>query len=216
MPVAAPSANLSGKPSPTTAGHVAEDMMGRINMIVDGGAVAIGIESTIIDMTGAVPTILRPGFVTVEMLKKVIGAVEVDKAVDAKSIEEIGGDYRPKAPGMKYRHYAPKAELIMFEGSVENVAAAINRKLKEAEKNGKKAAVICTDETESLYKNGCIKSIGTRAEEETIAYNLYHLLREFDDMEVDYIYGETFYGTGLGQAVMNRLIKAAGYRLEQV
>mgnify|MGYP001047782424 CR=1 FL=1 len=216
VPVAAPSANLSGKPSPTTAGHVAEDMMGRINMIVDGGAVAIGIESTIIDMTGAVPTILRPGFVTVEMLKKVIGAVEVDKAVDAKSIEEIGGDYRPKAPGMKYRHYAPKAELIMFEGSVENVAAAINRKLKEAEKNGKKAAVICTDETESLYKNGCIKSIGTRAEEETIAYNLYHLLREFDDMEVDYIYGETFYGTGLGQAVMNRLIKAAGYRLEQV
>ena len=145
VPVAAPSANLSGKPSPTTAGHVAEDMMGRINMIVDGGAVAIGIESTIIDMTGAVPTILRPGFVTVEMLKKVIGAVEVDKAVDAKSIEEIGGDYRPKAPGMKYRHYAPKAELIMFEGSVENVAAAINRKLKEAEKNGKKAAVICTD-----------------------------------------------------------------------
>ena len=132
VPVAAPSANLSGKPSPTTAGHVAEDMMGRINMIVDGGAVAIGIESTIIDMTGAVPTILRPGFVTVEMLKKVIGAVEVDKAVDAKSIEEIGGDYRPKAPGMKYRHYAPKAELIMFEGSVENVAAAINRKLKEA------------------------------------------------------------------------------------
>ena len=216
VPVAAPSANLSGKPSPTTAGHVAEDMMGRINMIVDGGAVAIGIESTIIDMTGAVQSLFRPGFVTVEMLKKVIGAVEVDKAVDAKSIEEIGGDYRPKAPGMKYRHYAPKAELIMFEGSVENVAAAINRKLKEAEKNGKKAAVICTDETESLYKNGCIKSIGTRAEEETIAYNLYHLLREFDDMEVDYIYGETFYGTGLGQAVMNRLIKAAGYRLEQV
>lgn len=216
VPIAAPSANLSGKPSPTTAGHVAEDMMGRINMIVDGGPVGIGIESTIIDMSGADPIILRPGFVTVEMLKKVIGPVKVDKVVDAKSIEEMGEDYKPKAPGMKYRHYAPKAELIMYEGSVENVAAAINKKLEEALKNGKKAAVICTDETASLYKNGCIRSIGTRAEQETIAYNLYHLLREFDDMEVDCIYGETFYGTGLGQAIMNRLIKAAGYHLEQV
>ena len=216
VPIAAPSANISGKPSPTTARHVAEDMSGRINMIVDGGAVGIGIESTIIDMTAEVPVILRPGFVTKEMLEKVIGPVEEDKVVNAKSLEEIEGDDKPRAPGMKYKHYAPKAELTIYEGSTENVAAAINKKVAQAIKNGKKPAVICSDETISLYKAGCIKSIGTRAENGTIAYNLYHLLREFDDMEVDCIFGETFYGEAIGQAIMNRLIKAAGYHLEQV
>lgn len=216
VPIAAPSANTSGRPSPTLAAHVAEDMNGRIDMIIDGGQVGIGIESTIIDMSSDVPVILRPGYITREMLEDIIGHVEVDKVVVAKSIEEIGGDYKPKAPGMKYRHYAPKAELTMYEGTVENVAKAINKKVEEAVKNGKKPAVICTDETKALYKNGCIKSIGARNNQETIAYNLYQLLREFDDMDVDCIYGETFYGTGLGQAIMNRLIKAAGYHLEQV
>lgn len=216
VPVAAPSANTSGRPSPTLASHVAEDMDGRIDMIIDGGQVGIGIESTIIDMSGAIPVILRPGFITREMLEEVIGHVEVDRVVEAKSIEEIGGGYKPKAPGMKYRHYAPKAQLTMYEGSVENVAQVINKKVEEALKNGKRPAVICTDETMALYKKGCIKSIGARSNQETIAYNLYQLLREFDDMDVDCIYGETFYGTGLGQAIMNRLIKAAGYHLEQV
>lgn len=216
VPIAAPSANTSGRPSPTLASHVAEDMDGRIDMIIDGGQVGIGIESTIIDMSGAIPVILRPGFITREMLEEVIGHVEVDRVVEAKSIEEIGGGYKPKAPGMKYRHYAPKAQLTMYEGSVENVAQVINKKVEEALKNGKRPAVICTDETMALYKKGCIKSIGARSNQKTIAYNLYQLLREFDDMDVDCIYGETFYGTGLGQAIMNRLIKAAGYHLEQV
>ncbi len=216
VPIAAPSANTSGRPSPTLASHVEEDMNGRIDMIIDGGQVGIGIESTIIDMSADTPMILRPGYITKEMLESIIGSVETDKVVLAKSVEEIGGDYKPKAPGMKYRHYAPKAELIMFEGTVENVAKAINERVEEDIKNGKKPAVICTDETKNLYHKGSIKSIGARNNQETIAYNLYQLLREFDNMDIDCIYGETFYGTGLGQAIMNRLIKAAGYHLEQV
>ena len=213
VPVAAPSANLSGKPSPTTAGHVAEDMMGRINMIVDGGTVAIGIESTIIDMTGAVPTILRPGFVTVEMLKKVIGAVEVDKAVDAKSIEEIGGDYRPKAPGMKYRHYAPRGNLVIVEGAQDKVIGGINSRLKDHRQAGEKTGVIATDETAALYRADSVKSLGLRRDEMAIAKHLFRILREFDEEEVQFMYAESFEATGMGQAIMNRLLKAAGHHM---
>ena len=216
VPIAAPSANISGKPSPTKVIHVIGDMSGRIDMIVDGGSVNIGIESTIIDMSADKPIILRPGYVTREMIEEIIGPVDEDRVVSAKTMGEIEGDNGPKAPGMKYRHYAPKAELTVFEGPVKNVADTINKKVEEAIKNGRKPAVICTDETFELYNTGCIKSIGARAEQETIAYNLYRVLREFDDMDVDCIYGETFYGTDLGQTIMNRLIKAAGYHLEQV
>ena len=108
MPIAAPSANLSGRPSPTSASHVIEDMNGRIEMIIDGGDVGIGVESTIIDLTGEVPMLLRPGFVTPEMLQQVLGTVETDAAV----YHQVGKDVHPKAPGMKYRHYAPKASLV--------------------------------------------------------------------------------------------------------
>ena len=141
-PIAAPSANTSGRPSPTKASHVIEDMDGKVDMIVDGGEVGIGIESTIIDVTGDVPMILRPGYITKAMVEELIGEVLVDKVVTAKTIEEIGGDYKPKAPGMKYRHYAPKAELTMFDGNIENVVSEINRLSKDASEEGKKVGII--------------------------------------------------------------------------
>lgn len=214
VPVAAPSANTSGRPSPTTADHVFEDMDGRIDMIIDGGKVGIGIESTIVDMTIEPPMILRPGYITEEMLNEKIGAVQVDKVVVAKNSEELQKDnYAPKAPGMKYRHYAPKADLTMYEGSIENVIKAIQSRQQAEEVQGKKVGIICTDESGSYYQGDYIVSIGSRRQEETIAANLYEVLRNFDNMDVDVILGETFYGDGLGQAIMNRLIKAAGYKL---
>ena len=215
-PIAAPSANTSGRPSPTKASHVIEDMDGKVDMIVDGGEVGIGIESTIIDVTGDVPMILRPGYITKAMVEELIGEVLVDKVVTAKTIEEIGGDYKPKAPGMKYRHYAPKAELTMFDGNIENVVSEINRLSKDASEEGKKVGIIATEETMNRYSIGKVVSIGTRKDEASIARGLYGILRDFDTMDVDVIYSETFYDDDLGQAIMNRLIKAAGYRIVNV
>lgn len=212
--VAAPSANLSGRPSPTSAEHVIEDMMGRIDMVLDGGMVDIGIESTIVDMTVEPPMILRPGYITQDMLEEQIGPVVIDKVVLAKDISEIKkGHYVPKAPGMKYKHYAPKADLTMYEGSTEHVIEKILKRKSAEEAMGKKVGIICTDETRAYYSGENIISIGSRKKEETIAANLYKVLREFDETDVDIILGETFYGDGLGQAIMNRLIKASGYKL---
>lgn len=217
VPIAAPSANTSGRPSPTTANHVAEDMSGRIDMIIDGGQVDIGIESTIVDMSGDIPVILRPGYITREMLEAEIGNVEVDRVVLAKSADELKKDnYVPKAPGMKYRHYAPKAELTMFEGDEEKVAREIRRRAAEDISRGKTPGIICTDETRHFYNEGAVVSVGSRKNEKTIAHNLYGVLRDFDTEDADCIYSETFYDTGLGQAIMNRLIKAAGYHVEKV
>lgn len=216
VPIAAPSANTSGRPSPTKAEHVAEDMDGKIDMIIDGGQVGIGIESTIVDMSSDRPVILRPGYITKEMVENEIGEVDVDKVVSARTVEEISGGYVPKAPGMKYKHYAPRAELTMFEGSEQAVSDEINRRIDHDIKNGKKSGIICTDETADNYKSGLVMSVGKRADEQTIAHNLYSVLRDFDKTDVDYIYSETFYDTGLGQAIMNRLIKAAGYHLEKI
>lgn len=215
-PIAAPSANTSGRPSPTKASHVIEDMEGKIDMIVDGGDVGIGIESTIIDVTGEIPMILRPGYITKAMAEELVGEVAVDKVVTAKTIEEIGGDYAPKAPGMKYRHYAPKAELTMFDGNIENVVAEINRLSEKADAEGKVVGIIATEETKNRYSIGKVVSIGTRKDESSIARGLYGILRDFDTMDVDVIYSETFYDDELGQAIMNRLIKAAGYRIVNV
>lgn len=215
-PIAAPSANTSGRPSPTKAAHVIEDMDGRVDMIVDGGDVGIGIESTIIDVSGDIPMILRPGYITKAMVEDLVGEVLVDRVVVAKTIEEIGGEYKPKAPGMKYRHYAPKAELTMYEGPIENVIDVINKLAAETISQGKKVGIIATDETKDRYESGQVVSIGTRRDEASIARGLYGILRDFDTMDVDVIYSETFYDDDLGQAIMNRLIKAAGYRIESV
>ena len=216
VPIAAPSANSSGRPSPTLAAHVFEDLDGKIDMIIDGGQVNIGIESTIVDMTQEPPMILRPGYITKAMLEKEIGEVSVDKITTIRDKSELSEDYKPKAPGMKYRHYAPKADFIMFEGNPDAVVEHINRLVEENEEKNIKTGIIATDETFSRYKNDKVVSIGSRTDEASVARNLYKVLRDFDKMEVDVIYGETFYDDDLGSAIMNRLIKAAGYKIERL
>ena len=213
--VAAPSANTSGKPSPTLAKYVTEDLGGRIDMIIDGGRIAIGLESTIVDLTETVPVILRPGYITKEMLEKVLGYVETDKTILDDDVGQA-----PKAPGMKYKHYAPKGELTIISGSQEKVVAEINKKCEEMKKRGEKAGVIGTDSTAARYRADSVKSAGNRGEEAAIARALYRILREFDDEGVTVIYSEAFEDEkgsgGIGQAIMNRLLKAAGYHIEQV
>lgn len=210
IPIAAPSANRSGRPSPTNAEHVAQDMDGRIDMIVDGGDVGIGIESTIVDVTGERPMLLRPGFITVEMLEAIVGPIDIDPVV----LEQASATVRPKAPGMNYRHYAPNAGMLLVEGSREDVAAWINARVAEA--GGKKIGVLATDENLMLYQGGCVVSVGSTAKPQTIAHNLFRVLRDFDDMQVDYIYSESFSADGAGLAIMNRLLKAAGHQIINV
>lgn len=206
--IAAPSANTSGRPSPTTALHVEEDMTGKIDMIIDGGPVDIGVESTILDMMAAPPMILRPGAITREMLTELIGEVSVDKTLITPDSKKA-----PKAPGMKYRHYAPKAELTIVEGEIKEVIAKINSLAAEKLEEGLKVGIIGTEETLGYYPAGDVKSIGTREDEATIAGSLYGILREFDNDGVDYIYSEAFATGGIGSAIMNRLLKAAGHHV---
>ncbi len=205
--VAAPSANLSGRPSPTLAKYVCEDLNGRVDMIIDGGNIPIGLESTIVDMTSEVPMILRPGFVSKEMLEEVLGEVKVDPTIlDANSTE------RPKAPGMRYRHYAPKADMAIVRGEDEKVSARINEMAKEH----KECTVICVDEHVKDYPGLNIKNVGSAKDSNEIASNLYKILRECDDEGVEFILSESFSDKGIGAAVMNRLIKAAGHKIIDV
>ena len=230
VPVAAPSANTSGRPSPTTADHVWQDLNGKIEMIIDGGPVGIGVESTIVDVSGDVPAVLRPGAITMEMLKDVLGEVTIDPAILGPMSEGV----RPKAPGMKYKHYAPKADLTLVEPAnvaearktgeavamaQEQVNAMVETVWKLAKEKidaGYKVGIICTDESRSHYPEGEVRSIGARKSQASVAHNLYALLREFDDLKVDYIYSESFSQDHLGQAIMNRLSKAAGYQIYKV
>ena len=190
------------------AKYVAEDMDGRIEMIIDGGAVGIGLESTIIDLTVSPPQILRPGYVTEEMLRKVLGRVDTDV-----TILSADSGQAPKAPGMKYRHYAPKGELTIVEGEPDAVVAYINGQVQRARENGEKTGVIGTDECAGRYCADVVKSVGSREDEEGIARHLFTVLREFDDENVERMYSESFDSAGLGQAIMNRLLKAAGHRV---
>ena len=209
--IAAPSANTSGRPSPTMASHVAEDMNGKIDMILDGGSVGIGLESTIIDLSEEIPTILRPGFITQQMLSDVIGRVEIDAA-----LIDNNSKVHPKAPGMKYRHYAPKANMILIRGEKEKVAQKIRQLVEEELKEGRNPGILCAEETAHLYPEGMIKKIGTLREELTISRHLYGALREFDEEKVSSIFSETFETPVLGTAIMNRLMKAAGHQLIEV
>ena len=209
--VAAPSANTSGRPSPTKASHVIEDLNGKVEMILDGGEVGIGLESTIVDFTEEIPVILRPGYINQEMLEEVLGQVRMDKGL---LITDTG--IRPKAPGMKYRHYAPKAQLTIIEGKTEAVVQEINRRCQDGEAAGLRAGVIGTDETVSAYHAQVVKSIGTRQDEESIARHLFGILREFDEEKVDMIFSESFETPRMGQAIMNRLLKAAGHHIIKV
>lgn len=211
--LAAPSANTSGKPSPTIAEHVEVDLDQKVDMIIDGGPVGIGLESTIIDLTGDIPIILRPGYVTKAMLEEVIGEVRIDAAITNTNRDM---NIVAKAPGMKYKHYAPKAEMTIFEGDMDLVIDEINARTQINERDNLKIGIIATDETKDRYNYGMVRSIGSRLDSEVIAKRLYALLREFDQLEADFIYSESFTKDNLGQAIMNRLLKAAGYNVIKV
>ncbi len=209
--IAAPSANTSGRPSPTLARYCIEDLTGKIEMIIDGGQVGIGLESTIVDLTSDVPMILRPGYITAEMLRDVLGEISIDRTIiDSSSTQ------KPKAPGMKYRHYAPKGQLTIVQGSQDKVVEYINAETKKAASEGKKVGVIGTDSTRNLYEAEVVKSVGSRDDEKTIAHELFKVLREFDDENIDVMFSESFDDSGIGQAIMNRLLKAAGHNVVTV
>ena len=203
-PIAAPSANTSGKPSPTNVDHVIEDMNGRVDMIIDGGQCNIGLESTVLDLTGDCPTILRPGGVTKEQIQEVLGSCEYDIYL-IKSDENIV----PKSPGQKYRHYSPKAELILYKGSLSNMVDNIVEDCKRYQDIGKKVGILATEQTKNTYENGTVLVVGDREKPSTIANKLFHVLREFDSLGVDIILAESFENVGLGKAIMNRIEKAA-------
>lgn len=206
--VAAPSANLSGRPSPTEAGHVLDDMKGRIDMIIDGGSSTIGLESTIVDLTEEVPVILRPGYISMKSLSRVVGDVVYDPAIlDADSGQA------PRAPGMKYRHYAPKGDLSIVKGEKEKVIEYIRKQTEEALKEGDRVGIIATEETYLNYNATVVQNIGSRDDEATIARRLYAVLRDFDLENVNRIYSEEFDTPNMGQAIMNRLMKAAGHHI---
>lgn len=217
--IAAPSANLSGRPSPTSASHVIADLNGRIDAIIDGGDGNIGLESTIIDLTEEEPVILRPGYVSLEMAREVLGEVRMDPGL-LKEDPTI----RPKAPGMKYRHYAPRADLIIVQGERQQVTGTICDLCQKALAQEKKVGIIASDETMDAYLDLAqgdtqeihVRSAGQRADEQSIARHLYALLREFDTLQVDVIYSEAFDTPQMGQAIMNRLIKAAGHQILNV
>ena len=208
LPIAAPSANSSGKPSPTRASHVEFDLNGKIDMIVDGGAAEWGLESTIVDVSGEVPMILRPGAVTKEMMEEVVGKVEIDPAI----LEKPAADLKPKAPGMKYTHYSPKAEVILVKGETTAVVDEINRLAAEDMAHGFKTGVMATEETKDLYKADIVLSLGSRDKPEQIGANLFKYLRKFDFLGAERVYSEVFSEEGEGMAIMNRLNKAAGYQ----
>lgn len=203
-PIAAPSANLSGKPSPTEAKHVIEDLMGKVDMIIDGGSTDIGLESTVVDMTSEIPMILRPGGVTREDIIHVLGDCDYDPAI-IKSSEKIV----PKSPGQKYRHYSPKAKVILYKGEVENIARKINEDYSKYEVEGHRVGILSTVQTQDYYPGKTTILCGDRTKALTISSNLFKNLRDFDHMGVDIILAEAVDEKGLGKAIMNRLGKAS-------
>lgn len=259
LPIAAPSANASGRPSTTKAEHVIEDLDGRIDMIIDGGSSDIGLESTIVDLTCTPAQILRPGYITIEMLTNVIPDIVYDKAVLKR---EKNDNIVARAPGMKYRHYAPKGDLTIYEGEPMDVVREICAAAGERLATGAKVGIMASEEYAGIYgvvlgqymkhpevkytertemkwaKDECgrwvlvpveekrpysefagnlyIEVVGSRANEETVAANLFDTLRKYDTLEIPYIYGEAFTSDNLGAAIMNRLMKAAGYHIEKV
>ncbi|MEW9671216.1 L-threonylcarbamoyladenylate synthase [Ammoniphilus sp. 3BR4] len=208
VPVAAPSANRSGRPSPTTAAHVEEDLAGRIAGIVDGGNTGVGVESTVLDMTVDPPMILRPGGVTREQLKAVIGQVDLDPGLTLQ-------EEQPKSPGMKYQHYAPQGEMWIVQAEkVEDQIEAIRSLVGQAKESGRRVGVLATEESKEAYPQADVVAIcGSRQDLSTVARSLYDTLRSFDQQEVNYILSESFPAEGVGLAVMNRLNKAAGHRI---
>ena len=206
VPIAAPSGNTSGRPSPTTAGHMMEDMLGKIESIVDGGPCTVGVESTILDLTVQPPRLLRPGGLPLEALEQVLGEVAVDDAVRRK----MGEGERPRAPGMKYRHYAPKAAVTVVAGPARRSAAYIQQHLPEG------AGVICFDEYAPLFAGHIVHRLGPADDKLAQAQHVFDALRTFDDTDVPEIYAQCPDESGLGLAVSNRLKKAAGFHVVDV
>jgi len=209
-PIAAPSANLAGKPSPTTAKHVYEDLNGRIDAILDSGPTIIGVESTVLDLSVDPPMVLRPGGTTFEALKQVLGEVKLHPFVEAE--QELPLE-KTRSPGMKHKHYAPKAEVILVEGAVPVVIKKVKELAESYRLKGAKVGILATDETQAAYKADVVKSLGSRFNLAVVAQNLFRLLREVDAESVDIIIAEGVPSEGLGLAVMNRLRKASGYHI---
>lgn len=203
-PIAAPSANTSGRPSPTKAKHVYNDLKGKLELILDGGGTGFGLESTVLDLTEEIPMILRPGGITLEDLRKVLGEVQVDQGI----INESDGII-PKSPGQKYKHYAPKAKMFIFKGPNKDVVSRIKEEKKKYEKEGKKVGIMCTDENYNLYSGENIISMGEKGDKEKIAHQLFDILRKFDETDVQIILSEAVDDSEIGMAIMNRLMKAA-------
>jgi len=210
MPVAAPSANLAGRPSPTSAKHVLDDLSGRIEVLIDGGEIGYGVESTVLDLTTDLPTVLRPGPVTVEELRKVVGEVEVHPIARAEVSIEVA---IARSPGMKYRHYAPAAEVVVVEGPLGGIIKKVQELVDARRRLGEKAGVMATEETASKYRADVVKVVGSRSDPRTVAKNLFRVFREFDAEDVKFVAAEGLEPVGIGLAVMNRLRKAAGYNI---
>ncbi|MBQ9632125.1 MAG: threonylcarbamoyl-AMP synthase [Lachnospiraceae bacterium] len=212
-PIAAPSANRSGRPSTTRFAHVLEDLDGRVDAIIDGGDAKIGLESTIVDLTGEVPAVLRPGYITVEELRDTLGEVWAEEAVEmvgGLEFEKKQNELEhPKAPGMKYRHYAPKGDLYLVQGMQGDVVRYINKLADAAQKEGHTVGILATTDTKERYRYGTVLDIGAAMDEEQIAAALFDTLRQFDAIESDVIYAEYVGGMRLGAALHNRLRKAA-------
>jgi L-threonylcarbamoyladenylate synthase len=209
-PIAAPSANLSGKPSPTTAQHVYGDLNGRIDVILDGGATSIGVESTVLDLSVDPPLLLRPGGTPFEAIQKVLPNVVLHPFVASEKEIAIG---QARSPGMMHKHYAPNAEVLLVEGDVSAVISKIKMLSGQYRLEGKKVGVLATDETRKEYDADVVKSMGSRFNLDTVARSLFRELREFNDETVDVILAESVPLEGLGLAVMNRLRKASGYHI---
>jgi L-threonylcarbamoyladenylate synthase len=203
IPVAAPSANISGKPSTTTAQHVLHDHDGKIDMIVDGGACRVGVESTIVDLTEERPRLLRPGGIGPEQLIAVLGDLVVDKAVT----DEVSKDEVVKAPGMKYRHYAPQEPVVIVSGSREKAAAYIRAHFEPGDR------VLCFEEELPLYEGCAPLSYGQEADVNTLSAGLFAALRELDDPNIHQVYARCPVGGGVAYAVQNRLKKAAAFHI---
>lgn len=206
VPIAAPSANTSGRPSCTTAQDVLEDMDGKIEGVVDGGPCTVGVESTILDLTCEPPRLLRPGGLPLEDLERLIGHIDVDKAVTSALKE---GE-KPKAPGMKYRHYAPKAPVTVVKGEADMTAGYIVARM------GDKSGVICFDEFKGYFRGHPVEAIGPAADQAQQARRIFEALRAFDHLDVTDIWAQSPTDTGLGLAVTNRLNKAAGFHIIQL
>ncbi len=212
VPVAAPSANTSGRPSPTNAAHVIEDLFGKVDVIIDAGSCSVGVESTVLDITSSPPVILRPGGITPEQLEEVLGQVNLDPAI----LNEVKRDFVPKAPGMKYKHYSPKGQVIIVEGALDAVVSKINELIAKYSSKGVRVGVMATDQTSSGYHGAEVISLGDRNNASEIAANLFKVLREFDEKDMEIILAESVSSSGIGLAIMNRLNKAAGYNIIKV